>query len=206
MNRYTEITTLAEEIRESYRKVVWKYTIHEECVKMLENKEKIIKISQIVLNAVSATGLVAYLIKNQSWIPLLSTVLTTIALSLDIYSLSYDIKKDIESHATLVNKLWNIGAKYVSLLTDMKNDDSELNATLATRDKLNEKLQKITSRRDELRKELNDAYKEGPRTNSRAYRKAKKLINKCKNKKPSDNEKEVDMFLPRELRWNKELK
>ena len=120
MEQNSQIKILEAQIRECFGRLVWTHTTHQKCIDLLEKKEKRIKKSQIVLNTISATGLISYIINNQSWIPPVSALLTTIALALDIYCLSYDIGKEKELHIDLVNKLWNIREKYFSLLTDIK--------------------------------------------------------------------------------------
>ena len=115
MEQNSQIKILEAQIRECFGRLVWTHTTHQKCIDLLEKKEKRIKKSQIVLNTISATGLISYIINNQSWIPPVSALLTTIALALDIYCLSYDIGKEKELHINLVNKLWNIREKYFSL-------------------------------------------------------------------------------------------
>lgn len=184
MEQNSQIKILEAQIRECFGRLVWTHTTHQKCIDLLEEKEKRIKKSQIVLNTISATGLISYIINNQSWIPPVSALLTTIALALDIYCLSYDIGKEKELHIDLVNKLWNIREKYFSLLTDIKIG------------KLNE--DEIIIKRDKLQEELNEAYQNGPRTNSKAYRIASKALKQ--NEEMTLHDKEIDMFLPKELR------
>lgn len=186
MEQNFQVKVLETQVRECFGRLVWTHTTHQKCIDLLEKKEKRIKISQIVLNTISATGLITYIINNQNWIPPISAILTTIALALDIYGLSYDIGKEKESHVNLVNKLWNIREKYFSLLTDIKIG------------KLNE--DEIIIQRDKLQEKLNETYQNGPRTNSKAYRLASKALKQ--NEEMTLHEKEIDMFLPKELRKN----
>lgn len=184
MEQNFQVEILESQIRECFGRLVWTHTTHQKCIDLLERKEKRIKKWQIGLNAVSATGLITYIINNQGWIPPISALLTTIALALDIYCLSYDIGKEKESHINLVNKLWNIREKYFSLLTDIKIR------------KLNE--DEIIIKRDLLQEELNEAYKNGPRTTSKAYKLASRALKQ--NEEMTLHDEEIDMFLPKELR------
>lgn len=184
MEQNFQVEILESQIRECFGRLVWTHTTHQKCIDLLEKKEKGIKKWQIGLNAVSATGLITYIINNQGWIPPISALLTTIALALDIYCLSYNIGKEKELHINLVNKLWNIREKYFSLLTDIKIG------------KLNE--DEIIIKRDLLQEELNEAYKNGPRTNSKAYKLASKALKH--NEEMTLHDDEIDMFLPKKLR------
>lgn len=184
MEQNFQVEILESQIRECFGRLVWTHTTHQKCIDLLEKKEKRIKKWQIGLNAVSATGLITYIINNQGWIPPISALLTTIVLALDIYCLSYDIGKEKESHINLVNKLWNIREKYFSLLTDIKIK------------KLNE--DEIIIKRDLLQEELNEAYKNGPRTTSKAYKLASRALKQ--NEEMTLHDEEIDMFLPKELR------
>lgn len=184
MEQSSQVKILEAQIRECYGRLVWTHTTHQKCIDILEKKEKRIKRWQIVLNTISATGLVTYIINNQTWIPPISAVLTTVALALDIYCLSYDMGKEKELHVNLVNKLWNIREKYFSLLTDI--NIGQLN------------VDEIIIRRDRLQEELNEAYQSGPRTNKKAYNLASKALNQ--NEEMTLHNEEINRFLPKELR------
>ena len=69
MEQNSQIKILEAQIRECFGRLVWTHTTHQKCIDLLEKKEKRIKKSQIVLNTISATGLISYIINNQSWIP-----------------------------------------------------------------------------------------------------------------------------------------
>lgn len=184
MDQNSQIEILESQIRECFGRLVWTHTTHQKCIDLLGKKESSIKKWKIALNAISTTGLITYIISNQSWMPVISALLTAIALALEIYSLSYDMGKEKELHINLVNKLWNIREKYFSLLTDIKIR------------KLN--VEEIIVRRDELQEELNKAYKNGPRTNSKAYKLASRGLKE--NEEMTLSDKEIDMFLPKDLR------
>ena len=182
-----QVRVLEDQIRECFGKLVWTYTTHQKCVDILEKKSKRIKISKIILNSISATGLISYIISNQTWLPIVTIIFTTIALFLDIYTLSYDIDKEINSHVDLINKLWNIRESYFSFLVDIKTD------TLS--------VDEIKNKRDKLQETLNLAYEKGPRTNTKAYKKASKALKI--NEDMTLHEEEIDLFLPDSLKRKK---
>ena len=184
MEANSQVKVLEDQIRECYGRLVWTYTTHQKCVDILEKKSKIIKISKIILNSISATGLISYIITNQNWLPMITIVFTTVALFLDIYTLSYDIDKEINSHIDMINKLWDIRESYLSLLVDMKINSIEI--------------KEIKSKRDELQERLNKVYEEGPRTNPKAYKKASVALKI--NEDMTLHDEEIDLFLPDSLK------
>ena len=184
MEANSQVKILEAQIRECYGRLVWTYTTHQKCVDILEKKSKRIKISKIALNSISATGLISYIITNQVWLPIITIIFTTLALFLDIYTLSYDMDKEINSHVDMINKLWNIRESYLSLLVDIKTNCIGI--------------KEIIKRRDELQELLNAVYETGPRTNTKAYKKASIALKI--NEDMTLHDEEIDLFLPESLK------
>lgn len=180
----SQVRIIEDQIRECYGRLVWTYTTHQKCVDILEKKSKKIKISKIALNSISATGLISYVITNQVWLPIITIVFTTLALFLDIYTLSYDIDKEINSHVDMINKLWNIRESYLSLLVDINTSSIGI--------------KEIMKNRDELQGLLNSVYEAGPRTNPKAYKKASAALKI--NEDMTLHDEEIDLFLPDSLK------
>ena len=180
----SQVKVLEDQIRECYGRLVWTYTTHQKCVDILEKKSKRIKVSKIILNSISSTGLIYYVITNQNWLPMITIIFTTIALILDIYTLSYDIDKEINSHIDMINKLWDIRESYLSLLVDMKTNSIEI--------------KDIKRKRDDLQERLNKIYEAGPRTNPKAYKKASVALKL--NEDMTLHDEEIDLFLPDSLK------
>ena len=101
-----------------------------------------------------------------------------------MYTLSYDIDKEINSHIDMINKLWDIRESYLSLLVDMRINSIEI--------------KDIKRKRDELQERLNKIYEVGPRTNPKAYRIASEAL-KINEDMTLHNE-EIDLFLPDNLK------
>lgn len=180
----SQVRILEDQIRECYGRLVWTYTTHQKCVDILEKKSGKIKVLKIALNSISATGLVSYIITNQMWLPTITIVFTTLALFLDIYTLSYDVDKEINSHVDMINKLWNIRESYLSLLVDIKTNSININ--------------EIMKKRDELQELLNSVYENGPRTNTKAYKEASVALKI--NEDMTLHDEEIDLFLPDSLK------
>lgn len=184
MEANSQVKILEDQIRECYGRLVWTYTTHQKCVDILEKRSKRIKISKIALNSISATGLISYIITNQVWLPIITIIFTTLALFLDIYTLSYDMDKEINSHVDMINKLWNIRESYLSLLIDIKTNFIGI--------------KEIIKKRDELQELLNVVYETGPRTNTKAYKKASIALKI--NEDMTLHDEEIDLFLPESLK------
>ena len=84
MEANSQVEVLEDQIRECYGRLVWTYTTHQKCVDILEKKARVIKLLKIILNSISATGLISYIITNQNWLPIITIFFTTVALFLDI--------------------------------------------------------------------------------------------------------------------------
>lgn len=179
-----QISILEGQIRECYGRIVWTHTTHQKCIDILERKDKWLKLLQIVLNAISVTGIITYIISSNIWLPIISAILTAIELCLNMYTLNYDINKEKNEHITLVNKLWDIREQYLSLLIDIK-------INILTEEEIIEK-------RNLLQEKTNEVYSNGPRTNTKAYRLATKALKE--NEEMTLHESEIDKFLPKELK------
>ena len=184
MEKDSQIRILEDQIRECYGRLIWTYTTHQKQVDYLEKKSKFIKISKIALNVISATGLITYFITSNLWLPKIAIIFTSLSLFLDIYTLSYDIDKEISNHIDMINKLWNVKELYLSLLTD-------INANCIEK-------KEITKKRDELQTSLNNIYENGPRTSHKAYKRASIALKV--NEDMTLHDEEIDMFLPESIK------
>ena len=92
--------------------------------------------------------------------------------------------KEINSHVDMINKLWNIRESYLSLLVDIKTNCIGI--------------KEIIKRRDGLQELLNAVYETGPRTNTKAYKKASIALKI--NEDMTLHDEEIDLFLPESLK------
>ena len=96
----------------------------------------------------------------------------------------YDLGEITQKHTNAANDLWDIRETYFSMLTDMRTENLSVN--------------QIINKRDELQKRLLNIYAGSPRTNSKAYKAATKALKI--NEELTFSDKEIDAFLPKELR------
>jgi len=178
-----DITNL-QIIRESFGRVVYSHKTHEKAAEIEENKKKGAKWLDIVLTTLTSGSLIGTIITNQTVLLYISAVLSALTLGFTIFQLSFNPAEKAEKHRYIAKELWYIREKYISLMTDIINEQ------------LSE--QSITSKRDQLIEELKLIYKFAPQTDSKSYKRARKSLKI--NEEFSFSEEEIDIFLPDKLK------
>jgi len=178
-------TTLLDQVRECYGRVVWTHKTHEKCADLLDDKNNRIKFWQIVLSAITTTGIFAAVFGEIPVVGYASAFISLLLTIINAYVKKYDLGGLSEKHSDTASTLWNIRESYLSLITDMYSG-------IITDDEA----RKI---RDSLQTSLHKLYKGSPRTNvGKAYERASKALKK--NEELTFNDEEIDMFLPKSLR------
>jgi len=184
MERNFQVKILESQIRECFGRVAWSHKTQEKCADILNKRNSRIKILQIVLSAITTTGIMVTVFGDQKWIGILTALISTALLALNTYLKQYDIGQIAQKHADCASSLWNIRETYLSLLTDIKAETISID--------------EIIKRRDKLQNELFSIYHGAPRSISKAYDEASKALKSSEELTFSDEE--IDMFLPKELR------
>jgi hypothetical protein len=184
VNQTAQNDILEAQIRECYGRVVWTHKTHEKCSDILEKRNSKIKLSQIVLSALTTTGIFVSVFGDKAWIGIVSAIISTILLILNTYTKKYDLGEIAQKHSNCASNLWNVREKYLSLLTDIRS--GAVNADT------------IRTQRDKLQSELYNIYKGSPRTIGKAYDEASNALKCCEEMTFSDTE--IDAFFPKELR------
>ena len=188
------IKLLDYQIRNSYGNVFWTHKIHEKDADMYNKYDSRLKVAQIILSAVSTTGLISVLLgisnsnaSSPCWIIYSATVISTIvsAALLVINSLQkgYSFSVLAAQHADAALKLLNLREDYLSLLYDIKGGFVDVD--------------KIKSRRDDLQKRTVEVYESAPRTTAKGYEKAEESI---KSGEHFYTKESLNQILPLELR------
>lgn len=157
-----DIKILESQIRECFGRVVFTHKTHEKCSDIYAEQLKILKISEIILSALTTTSLLTSIFGDQKIGTIIGAILSTIILGITIYTKDYDLGKLSKSHADVANQLWNIRELYISLIADIKSN--------------NLAVEQIKQKRDELHKSLNIIYSNAPRTNYKAYKLASEAL------------------------------
>ena len=175
---------LDAQLRESFGRVVYTHKVHEKQADILLARLSKIKLSQIVLPAISTAGFVSALLGKGWWGSLVGGLLSAALLALNLYTRSYDLGQYVQQHRDAAINVWAIREKYLSLITDLAMEC--------------ESLSNIRQKRDDLTEELKEVYTKSPSTTGTAYKKAQKAL-KVQDEM-TFSIAEVDAFLPQALR------
>lgn len=176
---------LESQIRECFGRVVWTHKTQEKCADILSVRNSRFRSAQIFLSAMTTTGILASLFSGAQWVKIVSAIISFVLVCINSYLKQYDLGAIARRHAEAAIDIWDIRESYFSLLTDLR-----LNPNVDMAD--------IRNRRDELQGRLKRIYKCSPRTLSKAYAQATIALKKCEEMTFSD--KEIDQFLPKQLR------
>lgn len=175
---------LESQLRELYGRVVWSHKTQEKCADIVLARHRKLKIGQIVLAALSTTGILVTVFGQIPWVGITSAVLSSILFGINAYSKDYDLGEIAQKHSTSASDLWNIRESYLSLLTDLRIGKVSIDEAM--------------KRRDALQDDLHNTYRGAPRTISKAYKEATKGLHN--NEELTFSDKELDKLLPPNLR------
>src|SRR5690554_1326659 len=175
---------LEEQLRECFGRVAWSHKTHEKCSDLLNTRLNRIKLWQIILSAITTTGIIAAVFGESKEIGIISAVLSFVLTVLNTYVKQYDLGGLAQKHADAAVDLFNMRESYLSLLTDIRSACVESD--------------EIRRRRDDLQGSLLEIYRGSPRTIAKAYKEATKALKKLEELTFSDEE--IDAILPKALR------
>ncbi|KAF0187548.1 MAG: hypothetical protein FD168_2550 [Desulfobulbaceae bacterium] len=178
------LSALEEQIRECFGRVAWSHKTHEKCSDILNTRLNRIKLWQIILSAITTTGIMVAVFGESKEIGVLSAVLSFFLTVLNTYVKQYDLGGLAQKHADAAVDLWNMRECYLSLLTDIRSGHVEDD--------------KVREHRDALQEKLLEIYRGSPRTIAKAYKEATKALKKLEELTFSDEE--IDAILPKALR------
>jgi len=184
MEQNSQVKILESQIRECFGRVAWSHKTQEKCADILNKRNSRTKLWQIVLSAITTTGIMVTVFGDQKCVGIVTAFISTALLALNTYLKKYDIGQIAQKHADCASSIWNIRETYLSLLTDIKAENISVDVIVESRDK--------------LQNELFNIYKGAPRSISKAYDEASKALKS--NEELTFSDKEIDMFLPKELR------
>ncbi len=187
MEQDSQIDIIESQIRECFGRVVWSHKTQEKCADILLRRNSYIKISQIVLSALTATGVLVTIGGDCKIVNILTAIISTTLLALNTFLKGTDLGEIAQRHVEAAANLWNIREKYLSLITD-------INAGIIP-------IEEILTQRNKLQEELSCIYKGSPRTINQAYKKATKALKI--NEELTFSPEEIDMLLPEPLRKRK---
>lgn len=176
--------SLESQIRECYARVVYSHKIQEKASDIALSWLEKIKWAEIILSAITTTAILAVVFTNTKSVEIVSVIASTILLGLIIYQKDIDLNGLALKHASAASQLWKIRESYLSLLVDMQDKQySREDARL---------------RRNKLEESLGEIYAASPRTNDRAYKRARQALRFGEEMTFSAGE--IDLLLPESLR------
>jgi len=184
MEPNSQVSILEDQIRNSYGRIVWTHKTQEKCADILLKRHSRIKITQIILSALTTTGVLVAVFGENEVVGIITAVFSAILFGINAYTKGYDLGKASQEHASAAADLWNIREEYLSLLTDMRSENASPKEIVKKREKLQEKLSGI--------------YKGSPRTISKAYKEASEGLKV--NEEMTFSDEEIDLLLPTSLR------
>ena len=170
------------QIRECYGRSVYTYSTHHKKMNNLELKNKRIKLCQIFLSAISASGFLGAIITNERSFTVIGGIFSTLLLAVNLFFKDNNLVEEAKRHYSTAINLWLAREDYISLLTDFPILSSE----------------KIVQIRDDLQARVFEIYKSSPTTDKRSYLEAQKALKK--EEEQFFNPEEIDMMLPMHLR------
>jgi hypothetical protein len=187
MEQNSHRDTLEGQIRECFGRVAWSHKAHEKCADILNLRFNRIKVWQIILSAVTTTGILAAVFGDSKEIGIVSAIFSFVLTVLNTYVKQYDLGGIAQKHADAAVALWDIRESYLSLLTDIRSGQLES--------------EKIRQKRDLIQGELLEIYRGSPRTITKAYKEATKSLKQLEELTFSGEE--IDSLLPKVLHKKK---
>lgn len=173
---------LWSQLAEAYAKLMYTYETQQQAANQKTKRHNKISTVQIGLTAASSAGFVGVAVNQVYYAALVSSALAAVSLGLNLYLRGASLAEDAVEHRASADSLWPILQDYISLLTDF--DDMTIEGILAAR--------------QELQNRTEEQYDHAPRTDERAYKRARKIL-KVEDGQ-SFGENECDQLLPVALR------
>lgn len=173
---------LNQQIKEQYGKVIYTYTAHLKNAGFLQRDCNRFKWLQIILSAISTGGFVATVVADKAKVAWVGGIVSTALLVVNGYLKSKDFAAEKQKHIDVANSLWPIREDYISVLTDF--------------DALSE--DEIMEKRDLLKEQTAQIYKNAIQTDKRSYMAAQQALQK--EEEQFFHERELINILPQHLR------
>lgn len=178
------VETLIFQIRELYGRTTYTHKAHEKCADIYHSRLHRMKISQIVLSALTTGSLLLAIFGEGKIGTIIGAALSTILFGLNLYLKDYDLGELSQKHIGIAARIWNIRESYLSLLTDLTTGKMDYADAAKLRDKYQDELSAI--------------YQNAPRTIDEAYKLAQKALKV--NEEMTFSRDEINKLLPEALR------
>ena len=178
------VQVLEGQLRECFGRVVYSHKTHEKCADILLKRLSSMKLSLIVLSAITTIGCFSVLFGSERIGSIIASLVSAILLCLTLYAKDYNLAELAQKHRQAANDIWLIREKYQSLIIDLVIGGKPLET--------------IQQERDVLMEDLHSVYSGAPSTTYKAYKKAQQSLKY--NEEMTFSDEEIDTFLPSELK------
>jgi hypothetical protein len=176
-------STLESQLREMYGRVAYTHKTHEKMADGYVSRYKIVKNLEIAMSALATGSLLIAVFGDSRPSTIVGALLSTILLGFTLYFKEASLGEQAQKHTVVAARLWGVRERLLSLLVDL-HESHEFEAVRLARDTINV--------------DLEDLYKNAPRTSSRAYAAAQRALKSDDELYFSDEE--LDKLLPKRLR------
>ncbi len=183
-----EKTRLLSTVRDLYGRVVWTHKTHEKDREICSSKAKRDKWINVILMALTTTGVLASIPLGSTWTTVLATLLAFASTLFALYRISFSYELDAEKHRIVAKALLAERESLLLLIERCMASNADL-------DNIRRELEKSKDR-------ITQIYTHSPSTTWKAYNLASKGLKV--NEELTFSAKEIDMLLPSELRSEKE--
>ncbi|MEI9418095.1 SLATT domain-containing protein [Mesorhizobium sp. Cs1321R2N1] len=179
---------LESQIRECYGRCAYTHKTHEKMAERLHARHKRGKWANIILSSLITGGAATVIFaKGSAWegyAGYATAFLSILSLIFNAYLKDLDPGALAQRHREAASDIWNVREAYLSLITDILDQGSNLVA--------------LRERRDSLQAALYKIYHGAPHTDGKAYGKAQGALKD--NEDLTFTEAEIDVMLPASLR------
>lgn len=179
---------LESQIRECYGRCAYTHKTHEKMAERLHSRHKKGKWANIVLSSLITGGAVSVIFAKgavwEGYAGYATAALSILSLIFNAYLKDLDPGALAQRHREAASDIWNVREAYLSLITDIIGQSSDLPT--------------LRQRRDGLQAALHKIYHAAPHTDGKAYGKAQDALKN--NEDLTFSEGEIDAMLPDSLR------
>ncbi len=175
--------TLEDQLREMYGRAAYTHKTHEKMADGFVTRYRVIKTIEIMLSALATGSLLLAVLGDSKPGTIVGAALSTVLLGFTLYFKEASLGEQAQKHTVVASKLWGIRERLLSLLVDMHDGRAD---------------DEVRLERDRVNAELEDIYKNAPRTSAKAYEAAQRALKTAQELYFSDEE--LNKMLPKVLR------
>ena len=175
--------TLEDQLREMYGRAAYTHKTHEKMADGYVTRYRVIKTIEIMLSSLATGSLLLAVLGDSKPGTIVGAALSTVLLGFTLYFKEASLGEQAQKHTVVASKLWGIRERLLSLLVDMHDGRAD---------------DEVRLERDRVNAELEDIYKNAPRTSAKAYEAAQRALKTAQELYFSDEE--LNKMLPKVLR------